>query len=85
MAFHLPTYDLRQGSNFTLCPMRCPLCRSFEEIMPAIAPIEDLRTAQEDFLAVRDLEELKRVFKKWAALDGKTSASCGLKKALQRN
>jgi hypothetical protein len=33
--------------------------------MPAIAPIEDLRAAQEDLLAAGDLEELKRVFKKW--------------------
>jgi hypothetical protein len=32
--------------------------------MPAIAPIEDLRAAQEELLEAKDLEELKRVFKK---------------------
>jgi hypothetical protein len=32
--------------------------------MPAIASLEDLRAAQEDLLAARDLEELKRVFKR---------------------
>ena len=39
--------------------------------MPAIAPIEDLRTAQEDLLAARDLEELKRVFKGWRRIGWK--------------
>jgi len=29
--------------------------------MPAIAPIEDLRAAQEELLAAKDLEELKAV------------------------
>jgi hypothetical protein len=53
--------------------------------MPAIAPIEDLKAAQEDLLAAGDLEELKRVLRNGAALDEKTSASCGLNKALQRN
>ena len=33
--------------------------------MSAIAPIEDLRAAQEELLEAKDLEELKRVFKKW--------------------
>ena len=33
--------------------------------MPAIAPIEDLRAAQKDLLETKDLDELKRVFKKW--------------------
>jgi len=33
--------------------------------MPAIAPIEDLKAAQKDLLEVKDIEELKRVFKKW--------------------
>ena len=33
--------------------------------MPAIAPIEDLRNAQKELLEARDVEELKRVFKKW--------------------
>jgi len=33
--------------------------------MPAIAPIEDLRAAQEELLAAKDLDELKKVFKVW--------------------
>ncbi len=33
--------------------------------MPAIAPIEDLRNAQKDLLAAKDLDELKSTFKKW--------------------
>lgn len=33
--------------------------------MPAIAPIEDLRNAQKELLEAKDIEELKRVFKKW--------------------
>jgi hypothetical protein len=32
--------------------------------MPAIAPIEDLRNAQKELLEVKDIEELKRVFKR---------------------
>jgi hypothetical protein len=47
------------------------LCRSFEKIMPAIAPIEDLRAAQEDLLAAKGLEELKRFFKKWRGIGWK--------------
>ena len=33
--------------------------------MPAIASLEDLRAAQEELLKTKDIEELKRVFKKW--------------------
>jgi hypothetical protein len=33
--------------------------------MPAIAPIEDLRNAQKELLETRDVEELKKIFKKW--------------------
>ena len=33
--------------------------------MPAIAPIEDLKAAQKDLLAAKDLVELKAIFKKW--------------------
>jgi hypothetical protein len=39
--------------------------------MPAIAPIEDLRAAQEELLATKDLDELKRVFKKWRRIGWK--------------
>jgi len=33
--------------------------------MSAIAPIEDLRAAQKELLEVKDVEELKRVFRRW--------------------
>jgi len=33
--------------------------------MPAIAPIEDLRAAQRDLLAAKDLDELNATFKNW--------------------
>ena len=39
--------------------------------MPAIASIEDLRNAQKELLEVKDIEELKRVFKKWRRIGWK--------------
>jgi len=39
--------------------------------VPAIAPIEDLRNAQKELLEVKDVEELKRVFKKWRRIGWK--------------
>jgi hypothetical protein len=33
--------------------------------MPAIASLEDLKAAQKELLEVKDIEELKRVFRKW--------------------
>jgi len=39
--------------------------RYFEVTMPAIAPIEDLRNAQKELLETKDVEELKRVFRRW--------------------
>lgn len=33
--------------------------------MPAIASIEDLKAAQKDLLAAKDLGELKAAFKRW--------------------
>ena len=39
--------------------------------MPAIASIEDLRAAQKDLLAARDLDELKEVFRKWRRIGWK--------------
>jgi hypothetical protein len=33
--------------------------------MPAIASLKDLKAAQEDLLAAKDLDELKKVFKRW--------------------
>ncbi len=39
--------------------------------MPAIAPLEDLRAAQEELLRTKEVEELKRVFKKWRRIGWK--------------
>ena len=36
--------------------------------MPAIASLEDLKTAQKDLLEAEDIGELKRVFKKWRGI-----------------
>ena len=55
----------------TPCPMLYALCRSLEVLMPAIASLEDLKAAQKDLLEAKDLEELKRVFKKWRKIGWK--------------
>jgi len=39
--------------------------------MPAIAPIEDLKAAQEELLAAKGIEELKQVFKRWRRIGWK--------------
>ncbi len=39
--------------------------------MPAIAPLEDLKAAQEELLSTKEVEELKRVFKKWRRIGWK--------------
>jgi hypothetical protein len=40
-------------------------------IIPAIASLEDLKAAQEELLAAKDLDELKRVFKRWRRIEWK--------------
>jgi hypothetical protein len=39
--------------------------------MPAIASLEDLKAAQKDLLAAKDLNELKAVFKRWRRIGWK--------------
>jgi len=39
--------------------------------MPAIASLEELRTAHKDLLAAKDIEELKTRFKKWRRIGWK--------------
>ncbi len=39
--------------------------------MPAIAPIEELRNAQKELLEAKDIDELKKVFKKWRKIGWK--------------
>ena len=54
--------------------------------MPAIAPIEDLGNAQKDLLAAKDLDELKKVFKKWRRIGWKNvcGGPMGKGRAIQR-
>ncbi len=40
-------------------------------MIPAIASLEDLKAAQKDLLAAKDLDELKAVFKKWRRIGWK--------------
>jgi hypothetical protein len=37
----------------------------WEDYMPAIASLDDLKAAHQDLLQAKDLQELKVVFKKW--------------------
>jgi hypothetical protein len=39
--------------------------------MPAIAFLEDLKAAQKDLLAAKDLDELRTAFKKWRIIGWK--------------
>jgi len=39
--------------------------------MPAIASLEDLRAAQAELLAAKDIDELKKVFKKYRRIGWK--------------
>jgi len=39
--------------------------------MPAIASLEDLKSAQKDLLEAKNLEELKTAFKKWRRIGWK--------------
>jgi hypothetical protein len=45
--------------------------RDVEATMPAIASLEDLKAAQKDLLAAKDLGELKTVFKRWRRIGWK--------------
>ncbi len=45
--------------------MRLAPCVGKQKPMPAIASLEDLKAAQKDLLEAKDIEELKRVFRKW--------------------
>jgi hypothetical protein len=49
----------------------------------AMAPIEDLRAAQEDFLEAKDLNELKAVFKNWRRIGWKNVCGAPRTSALQ--
>ena len=39
--------------------------------MPAIASLEELKSAQQDLMKAKDLEELKATFKKWRRIGWK--------------
>ena len=42
--------------------------------MPAIAPLEDLKPAQKDLTEAKDLDELKKMFKRWRRIGWKIFA-----------
>jgi len=63
----LAPYD----EEFTLCTMRSALCDIWRVPMPAIASLEDLKSAQKDLQEAKDLNELKAVFKKWRRIGWK--------------
>jgi len=63
---------------YALCPMLFLRTRNTdtdtslqENTMPAIASLEDLKSAQKDLLEAKDLNELKTVFKKWRRIGWK--------------
>jgi len=49
--------------------------------MPAIAPIEDLRAAQKELLKTSDINELKKVFKKYRRIGWKNICKLWLEEA----
>jgi hypothetical protein len=59
--------------------------RYFEATMPAIAPIEDLRTAQKDLLEAKDLDELKMYLEDGGTSDGRMCANCGYRNVPPNN
>jgi hypothetical protein len=54
--------------------------------MPAIASLEDLKSARKDLLEAKDLNELKTVFKKWRRIGWKNvcGASMGKVRDIQK-
>ena len=58
-----------------------------EITMPAIAPIEDLRAAQEDGVSIYAMlyALCSVLYEDGVEWDGRISAGCGLKKVLQKN
>jgi hypothetical protein len=59
------------SSPFGSYAMRYALCVSKEKSMPAIASLEDLKSAQKDLQEAKDLNELKTAFKKWRRIGWK--------------
>ena len=54
--------------------------------MPAIASLEDLKAAQKDLLEAKDLDDLKKVFKKWRRIGWRNvcGAPIGKDRAIQK-
>ena len=65
--------------------MRHALCamRDVETSMPAIPLIGDLGADQEELLETSDINELKKVFKRWRRIGWKTSVSYGFRSGHQ--
>jgi len=58
-------------NGFYAMPYAPCALRYFEATMPAIASLEDLKAAQKDLLEAKDLDELKKVFKRWRRIGWK--------------
>ena len=66
MGFCFLWFYLKRSAPQTEWSLRCSDPSTWGSLkMPAIASLEDLRTAQKDLLEAKDLNELKAVFKKW--------------------
>ena len=67
--------------------LRYALCRSLEVPMPAIASLEDLKTAQKEGVSIYAIRYAlcSMLYGNGAALDGRTFASCGYRNAPQSN
>ena len=57
------------GCRYALCAMRYAV--NPEVLMPAIASLEDLRAAQKELLETSDINELKKVFRKYRRIGWK--------------
>ncbi len=60
--------------------MHSALCGRLKA-MPAIAPIEDLKAAQKELLETSDINELKKVFKKYRRIGWKNICKLWLEEA----
>jgi len=65
---------------FCFCAMHFALCGRLV-VMPAIAPIEDLKAAQKELLETSDINDLKKVFKKYRRIGWKNICKLWLEEA----
>ena len=66
LELHHAPCGLGYAMPYALCALRY-----FEVTMPAIASLEDLKAAQKELLETTDINELKKVFKKYRRIGWK--------------